>query len=72
MCDLSTTLARSAAGHFLPGRSGNPAGRPKGARAGLLRAGTRTPSSRRCASSIMARMAYSSFCDTFSMGRSPG
>ena len=32
MCDLSDTPVRSATGRFLPGRSGNPAGRPLGAR----------------------------------------
>ena len=37
-------------------------------RSAISRAGTKRSSSRRCASSIMARIAYSSFWDTFSMG----
>ncbi|QAY75226.1 DUF5681 domain-containing protein [Sphingosinicella sp. BN140058] len=32
MCDLSNTPTRAATGRFLPGTSGNPAGRPLGAR----------------------------------------
>ena len=32
MCDLAGAPIRSATGRFLPGRSGNPAGRPRGSR----------------------------------------